>query len=300
MLGTAICLGVFLVMICKVKVFRVTVLICLVIVTCFVSVALFSWVKRHNNPALDYVDLKVADLEAKVTELEASISRKIKESEVAMLQELLTHLKERDERDVAEVSEPVKQREEEVMDSVPCCGGEDNLPNFMELSEEEGLSLQEYRQERADFRASLDERGLLELKLRIEKEMKESPMFDEEDAELFALTDMLMEREPLEVMNRGSTFPLSLEEYRKWREEKPVDRDVELSPLNESIREEMLRMFRELGGMNSFSDRVIQFCAVGLSAGLVVLRLLPLKLLFGCSACSVFCSGFGYSRGRFC
>ncbi len=68
----------------------------------------------------------MVELEAKVTELEASISRKIKESEVAMLQELLEHLKE---RDTVEVSELVEQQEEEVIDFVPCCGREDNLTN---------------------------------------------------------------------------------------------------------------------------------------------------------------------------
>ncbi len=111
----------------KIKVFEITVITCLVIVTCFASVALFSWVKCHNNPAFDYVDSKVA-------ELEHSIARKIKKSEVAMLQELLAHLEERGGRDTVEVSELVEQREEEVVDCIPCCGGEDSLTNISDAT----------------------------------------------------------------------------------------------------------------------------------------------------------------------
>ncbi len=208
----------------KIKVFEATVVVCLVIVTCFASVALFSWVKRHNNLALGYVDLKVAGLESKVTELEFSIARKIKESEVAMLQELLTHLKERDERDVAEVFELVEQREEEVIDSIPCCGGEDNLTNvdateenFFVLrgmripkshdfiTEEVLIQAEEYQQELENFRASLDEEGLAEL----ERRKKERREFYKEsfldlglsDSERHQLIDRLVNGNALSLMH---------------------------------------------------------------------------------------------------
>ncbi len=222
----------------KIKVFEVTVSICLIIVTCFASVALFSWMKRHNNPALDYVD-------SKVTELEASISRKIKESEVVMLQELLTHLKERDRRDVVEVSELVEQAEEEVVDSVPCCGGEDNLVNIdstedisrveglehlpLTLLEEQMIQVQEFKQELLDFKAGLDEEGLLELELRKERTMESWDSLTEENkpaleevSETSVLAHMLVERMVLESINRGRPehLRLTLEEIEKLSDDK--------------------------------------------------------------------------------
>ncbi len=108
-----------------------------------------------------------------------------------MLQELLTHLKERDERDVAEVSEPVEQREEEVIDSIPCRGGEDNLTNVdvtgedstvadiempvpeglrMFSAEERAFLLQAHSQEVEDFRALFDKEGLAKLERRTKRE----------------------------------------------------------------------------------------------------------------------------------
>ncbi len=249
----------------KIKVFEATVVVCLVIVTCFASVALFSWVKRHNNLALGYVDLKVAGLESKVTELEFSIARKIKESEVAMLQELLTHLKERDERDVAEVFELVEQREEEVIDSIPCCGGEDNLTNvdateenFFVLrgmripkshdfiTEEVLIQAEERQQELEDFRASLDEEGLAELERR-KKEQRE--LYKESfldlglsDSDRHQLIDRLVNGNALSMMMADREFVVGAYPKR-WPD----------SFTWEEIREEA-EVLRALGEELLFSD----------------------------------------------
>lgn len=161
---------------CWSEVRKGTVTLCMVFLTVYVSSALFSWMDSHDNVNLKYVDFK-AD------ELKSFLVQKIEnlESEVEELRKLVKQPKK---PNTASLPEPAEQSV--YADSVPCCGGEDNLTNISDadfvpefenfeeafesklqsLPEESRTSIQGMMQKMADFKDQLDEEGLAELEQR--------------------------------------------------------------------------------------------------------------------------------------
>lgn len=162
------------------SVLKGTTALCAIVVTALVVPALFSWMNSHGNVNLDYVDFKV-------DELKSSLVQKIEnlESEIGELRQLVKQPKK---PNTVKLPEPAEQSV--YADSVPCCGGEDNLTNIgdpvavsefesfeesferelQSLPEESQTSIQDMMQQMADFKDQLDEEGLAELEQRKEEE----------------------------------------------------------------------------------------------------------------------------------
>lgn len=157
-----------------------TATLCAIVVTASVVPSLFSWMNSHGNVNLEHVDFRV-------DELKSSLIQKIEnlESEVEELRKLVKQPKK---PNMARLLEPAEQSV--YVDSVPCCGGEDNLTNISDtgavpefenfeeafesklqsLPEESRTSIQGMMQQMVDFKDQLDEEGLAELEQRKEEE----------------------------------------------------------------------------------------------------------------------------------
>ena len=157
-------------------VLKETATLCMIVITVFVVSALFSWMNRHD-------DLDRAYMNSLVNDLRSALVQKIEnlESEVEKLRQLVKQPKK---PSTARLPKPAEQSV--YADSVPCCGGEDNLTNISEpdfvpvfesfeeiverelqsLPEENQTSIQDMMQQMADFKDQLDEEGLAELEQR--------------------------------------------------------------------------------------------------------------------------------------
>lgn len=157
-----------------------TATLCAIVVTALVVPALFSWMNSHGNVNLEHVDFRV-------DELKSSLVQRIEnlESEIGELRQLVKQPKK---SNTVKLPEPAEQSV--YADSVPCCGGEDNLTNMsntgnlpkiesfeeaferelQSLPEESQTSIQDMMQRMVDFKDQLDEEGLAELEQRKEAE----------------------------------------------------------------------------------------------------------------------------------
>ena len=162
------------------EVLKGTATLCMVVLTVYASSALFSWIDSHGNVNLEHVDFRVG-------ELKSSFAQKIGnlESEVEELRKLV---KQQKKPKTVKLPEPAEQSV--YANSVPCCGGEDNLTNISDtgnvpefesfeesferelqfLPEESRTSIQGMMQQMADFKDQLDEEGLAKLEQRKEEE----------------------------------------------------------------------------------------------------------------------------------
>lgn len=157
-----------------------TATLCAIVVMASVVPSLFSWMNSHDNINREYTDFRVDDLKS-------SLVQKIEnlESEVEELRKLVKQPKK---PNTVRLPEPAEQSV--YADSVPCCGGEDNLTNISDtgsmpefesfeeafenklqsLLEENRTPIQDMMQQMADFKDQLDEEGLAELEQRKEAE----------------------------------------------------------------------------------------------------------------------------------
>lgn len=153
-----------------------TVTLCAIVVTASVVPSLFSWMNSHDNINREYTDFKV-------DEVKSSLVQKIENLKSAV-EELRKLVKQPKKPNTVRLPEPADQSV--YADSVPCCGGEDNLTNISDtgavpefesfeeafesglnaLPEESRTSIQDMREQMADFKDQLDGEGLAELEQR--------------------------------------------------------------------------------------------------------------------------------------
>lgn len=191
-----------------------TATLCAIVVTASVVPALFSWMNSHGNVNLEHVDFRV-------DELKSSLIQKIEnlESEVGELRKLVRQPKK---PNMARLPETAEQSV--YADSVPCCGGEDNLTNISDtgavsefenfeeafesklqsLPEENRTSIQGMMQQMVDFKDQLDEEGLAKLEQRKEEE---KVLMKEQWISLINASEMSVADKQKAIRNIGNANP---------------------------------------------------------------------------------------------
>lgn len=217
-------------------VLRGTATLCAIVVTALVVPALFSWMNSHGNINIEHVDFKVR-------ELKSSLVQRIESLELEV-EELRKIVKQPKKPNTVKLPEPLEQIV--YADSVPCCGGEDNLTNISDtgavpefesfeeafesklqsLPEESRTSIQDMMQQMADFKGQLDEEGLAKLE---QRKKEEKSLMKEQWIDLVNASEMSTDEKQKALRNIGNVNPalemmadmFTTAEMREWSKRLP-------------------------------------------------------------------------------
>lgn len=243
-----------------------TATLCMVVLTVYVSSAVFSWIDSHGNVNLEHVDFRVG-------ELKSSLVQKIEnlESEVDELRKLVKRPKK---PNTAKLPEPAEQSV--YADSVPCCGGEDNLTNIgdtgavpefenfeeafesklQSLPEESRTSIQGMMQRMTDFKSQLDEKGLAKLEQRKEEE---KALMKEQWIALINASEMSVAGKQKALRNIGNANPaLDMMFDMFVTAEMKVEQEIAEELNRPSIADSLNRLMAEEGGQEMTEEWKMQ------------------------------------------